>query len=308
MTFSTEILSWYKENARSLPWRHPHNTPYNVLISEIMLQQTQVSRVIEKFHEFKETFPTLQDLASASKADVIQSWSGLGYNRRALMLHKFAQEVMSKYSGVIPSVPEALIKLPGIGPYTAGSISSFAFNRPEPAIDVNVRRIFYRFFHGRDQGLPENREKEKQLFTLVKETIPDGRSSDFHNALMDFGSSICTRDSPSCSSCPMQSSCKFAPLYEENKGVLFTTKKRVEPGIVENGKHIPNRIFRGRIVEWVRNNNNKPILINDLGKVIKKDYSEKNKEWLVDRCLSLEKDSLLYVNIENNKITLQLAE
>lgn len=147
--FSSTLLDWYSIHKRDLPWREAGLDPYRVVVSEIMLQQTQVSRVIEKYQEFLAMFPTIFDLAKASSADVIMAWRGLGYNRRALMLQKFAQEVVRLYNGTIPSVPEALINLSGIGPYAAGSIASFAFNKPEPAIDVNVRRIYMRYFSGR---------------------------------------------------------------------------------------------------------------------------------------------------------------
>ena len=304
--FPQKLLEWYSVNKRDLPWRKEDVTPYHVVVSEIMLQQTQVSRVIVKYHEFLERFPTIFDLANAPSADVIQMWSGLGYNRRALMLHKFAQEVVERYDGVIPSVPEALIKLSGIGAYAAGSIASFAFNRPEPAIDVNVRRIFHRYFDGIDKGLPGSRVEEKKLFRLVKEVIPSGRSRDFHNALMDFGSAICLRNNPKCGECVM-AGCRFAPLYEEKKEkVMFVKEKRVEPGRVEEGKHIPNRIFRGRIVEFVRKNAG-VMLIDELGRTVKEDYSVKDREWLLGLCEKLSKDKLIVFEKRGKEVALGLG-
>ncbi len=307
VSFAQPLLQWYEKNKRDLPWRDAP-TPYNVLVSEIMLQQTQVSRVIEKYVEFLSLFPTLKDLAEASRADVIKAWSGLGYNRRALLLHRFAQAVMEKYKGEIPSSPSELRTLPGIGSYTAGSIVAFAFNHPEPALDVNVRRIFSRFFHGADKGLPGTSAEEKELSTLVRSSIPTGKSSIFHNALMDFGSLVCTRDNPSCSSCPLVSSCRFAPLYKEHQGkVLCVMEKKQEPGKMEGGKHIPNRIFRGRIVEFARNNEG-TILFAAFGKAIKKDYGDADRKWLEGLCQTLQDDGLLVVAVERGSITLKLPQ
>lgn len=304
--FALKIIDWYSSHQRSLPWRQ-NPTPYHVLISEIMLQQTQVPRVIEKFNEFTAQFPTLQDLANAPTADVIQSWSGLGYNRRALLLHKFAQEVVKKYNGIIPNSAMELIKLPGIGPYTAGAIASFAYNKPEPAIDVNIRRIYLRYFHGKDQGLPMGKKEEQELYQLAKSTIPEGKSAQFHNALMDFGSLVCTRDAPLCAQCPLQKSCHFFPLYTKKKEkVLFVMEKREEKGVFENGRFIPNRIFRGRIVEWVRKNQGKLILIQELGKKVKKDYTAEEEKWLLDLIEKLNHENLIDYKIKARKIKLVL--
>lgn len=306
--FSTNILEWYTYNQRTLPWR-TNNGPYHVLVSEFMLQQTQVPRVIEKFKEFMERFPALQDLAHASKAEVIEAWSGLGYNRRALLLHKFAQEVCEKYDGIIPSSKEQLQELPGMGPYTTGAILSFAYNLSEPAIDVNIRRIYLRFFQGKDQGLPMSKKEEQELYQLAKQTIPTHKSAEFHSALMDFGSLVCTRNAPSCPDCPLQKSCAFFPLYKHKKEeVLFVMEKKKEQGITENGRHIPNRIFRGRIVEFARKNSGKEILIDDLGKMIKKDYKKKDGAWLLSLLEKLQGDGLLDYQMSNPRITLSLPQ
>ena len=304
--FSSKILEWYSANKRTLPWR-TNNSPYYVVVSEFMLQQTQVPRVIEKFKEFISRFPTLLDLAKASKAEVIDSWSGLGYNRRALLLHRFVQEVVEKHDGEIPTNKEELQELPGMGPYTTGAILSFAYNLPEPAIDVNVRRIYLRFFQGRDQGLPMNKSEEKELYQLAKQTIPENKSKDFHSALMDFGSSICTRNTPACAECPLQKSCTFFPLYKNDKeNSLFVMEKKLEQGVTENGKHIPNRIFRGRIVEFTRRNQGTEIEKADLGKAIKKDYSHTEERWLMMLCQKLKDEGLLEYRETTNKVVISL--
>ncbi len=304
--FSTTLLSWYSSHQRSLPWRRNPN-PYRVLVSEIMLQQTQVPRVIEKFKEFTALFPTIEHLAKAPKADIIKAWSGLGYNRRALLLHQFAQVVVEKYNGIIPDSPEILRTLPGIGPYTAGAIASFAYNKPEPAIDVNVRRIYMRFFEGRDQGLPQGKQDEQELYELIKSTIPNGKSAEFHNALMDFGSLVCTRDAPACPECPLKASCRFFPLYQRKKEkALFVIEKREEKGVFEEGRFIPNRIFRGRMVEFARRNEGKEISLAEFGRMIKKDYKLSQQKWLLDLMEKLSDENLIDCKIKAGKIRLVL--
>ncbi len=306
--FSETLLQWYYSHKRDLPWRKTAD-PYHIVVSEFMLQQTQVSRVIEKYHQFLTLFPTIQSLAAASSADVIKAWSGLGYNRRALLLHRFAQEVVTKYNNIIPSSAVELHSLPGMGAYMAGSIASFAFNLPEPAVDVNVRRIFFRYFDGKDQGAPLGKREEDQLFSLVKDHIPENRSADFHNGLMDFASLVCTRDAPLCSSCPLRLSCSFGHLYETQKEkVLYIMEKKKEKGVYENGKFVPNRIFRGRIVEFARKNNGCRVSLAVLGKAIKSDFSISEKEWLLMLCDALQKDHLLIFTVEGDFMILQLFQ
>ena len=307
-SFSSTILSWYSQHKRFLPWRD-NPTPYHVLVSEIMLQQTQVSRVIIKFKEFLTRFPTLAHLAQASSAEVIRAWSGLGYNRRALLLHALAKEIVQKYQGNIPHSKPELLKLPGIGDYTAGALLSFAYNQPEPAIDVNVRRIYQRYFHGRDQGLPGGKNEEKELYGLAQSTIPSGKSTEFHNALMDFGSMICTRDAPHCGKCPLRSSCHFFPLYTNKKEkVLLVMEKKLEPGVHEGDKFIPNRIFRGRIVEFVRNDAGKEYTVRRFGQRIKSDYNVNDTPWLLSLCQKLQQEGLITYTVNGNKINLHLAK
>lgn len=306
--FSDLLLQWYSTNKRDLPWRKTAD-PYHIVVSEFMLQQTQVSRVIEKYHEFLTQFPTIQLLAAASSADVIKAWSGLGYNRRALLLHRFAQEVVTKYNGIIPPSAVELHSQSGVGAYMAGSIASFAFNLPVPAVDVNVRRIFWRYFRGKDQGAPSGKKEEEKLFSLVKEHIPENKSSDFHNALMDFASLVCTRDAPHCSSCPLRSSCAFASLYETQKEkVLYVMEKKKEKGVYENGKFIPNRIFRGRIVEFVRKNDHCRISLDVFGRMIKEDFLIQEKDWLLQLCKALQNDHLLSFTVDGDFISLQLFQ
>jgi A/G-specific adenine glycosylase len=183
--FQKFLLKWYAKEGRILPWRETTD-PYLILVSEIMLQQTQVDRVIPKYHAWLTTFPTVVSLAEAQTADVLTYWSGLGYNNRALRLQKCAQMLTSEYNGIFPRNPEELLKLPGIGPYTSRSILIFAFNHDIATVDTNIRRVFIHEF-----GLPEN-TTAAELFLFAQQCLPTGRSRDWHNALMDYGATILT--------------------------------------------------------------------------------------------------------------------
>ncbi|MDP3640003.1 MAG: Fe-S cluster assembly protein HesB [Nanoarchaeota archaeon] len=176
--FRRFLLSWYAEHKRDLPWRKTTD-PYHILVSEVMLQQTQVDRVIPKYRTFLDTFPMMEALAKASPAAVLKAWSGLGYNRRALYLQQAAQQIVAQ--GNFPQTAEELQQLPGIGAYTSRSLLIFAFNKDEAAIDTNIRRILIHEF-----GLSEESSAE-ELLELARKLLPSGKSRDWHNALMDYG-------------------------------------------------------------------------------------------------------------------------
>ena len=200
--FQSRLLEWYGEFGRDLPWRRTSD-PYKILVSEVMLQQTQVDRVIPKFHEFLGKYPTIQDLAMARPDDVRSTWYPLGYNVRPYRLHSIACEAVERYGGAIPSKAEELLSLKGIGRYTAGAIRSFAFNKDAPILDTNVMRVLHRIFIGR--GDPKKQKTE--LWVLSEKLIPRGKGYDFNQALMDFGAMVCTARKPLCLLCPMRSLC-----------------------------------------------------------------------------------------------------
>jgi len=185
LEFRKKILSFYKQNRRELPWRQTTD-PYAILVSEIMLQQTQVDRVIPKYVAWLERFPTVRALAHASLADVLKQWSGLGYNRRGKYLHDVAKQIVEDCNGIIPDTVESLQKLPGIGPYTARSILIFANNKDIATVDTNIRRILIHEFK-----LSE-KTSQKELFLLAQNVMPKGHSRDWHNALMDYGATLMT--------------------------------------------------------------------------------------------------------------------
>lgn len=199
------LLAWYDQHARDLPWRGAAD-PYRVWISEIMLQQTRVETVIPYYRRWLERFPDVECLAAASEKDVLALWEGLGYYSRARSLHRAARRVVSEMDGKLPQSASELIRLPGIGRYTAGAIASIAFGADEPVLDGNVRRVLARVF---DVSLPaRSAEGERILWDLAASLLPSGRAGDFNQALMDLGNSVCTPKAPACSRCPLEQHCQ----------------------------------------------------------------------------------------------------
>jgi A/G-specific adenine glycosylase len=183
--------------------------PYHILVSEIMLQQTQVERVIPKYHEFLERYPTLADLAGARPEEVRRTWYPLGYNIRPVNLHGIARETLARYGGRLPDDAASLRSMRGIGRYTAGAILSFAFRRDAAIVDTNVRRVLGRVFLGA-RGLARLRG-QKTMWDLSEALLPKGRAYDWNQALMDFGATWCTARAPRCTPCPMRRFCASAP-------------------------------------------------------------------------------------------------
>lgn len=177
---------WRTHGRHELPWRHTTD-PYAVLVSEVMLQQTQVPRVIEKHREFLEAFPSLRALARAPVSRVLKVWQGLGYNRRALMLHRCAQTIMRDHNGSVPQEYEALCALPGIGPYCAGAVLAFAFNKAHPIIETNIRRVYLHHYFPRRRKVPD-----RELRVVVARTLDRRNPRDWYSALMDYGTHLAT--------------------------------------------------------------------------------------------------------------------
>jgi len=207
--FQRRLLAWYAKHGRDLPWRRTRH-PYRVLVSEIMLQQTQVDRVVPKYRAFLRRFPTVKRLAAAPVAEVRRLWYPLGYNVRPIRLHAIACETVARYGGRLPDREEALRRLPGVGRYTAGAILSFAYGRDTAVLDTNVRRVLGRVFLGR-RRLARVRG-DKTFWDLAASLVPPGRGYDFNQALMDFGATWCTARKPRCATCPMRSFCACFPF------------------------------------------------------------------------------------------------
>lgn len=202
--FSTDLLSWYFQNERILPWRENHD-PYRIWLSEIMLQQTQVLTVIDYFNRFTAAFPTVHDLAKASEDEVFKLWEGLGYYSRARNLLRCAKTLVEAHEGQFPKDLSAVLKLPGIGPYTAGAILSIAYNLPVTAVDGNVMRVMSRLYASeRDIAQPKTRP---YIEALVMANLPEDRRH-FNQALMELGALVCTPKQPKCQSCPVKRHCQ----------------------------------------------------------------------------------------------------
>lgn len=224
--FRRRLLAWYDENGRDLPWRRASD-PYHILVSEMMLQQTQVDRVLPKYEEWLRRFPSLPALAAAPLEEVVEAWYPLGYNIRPRRLHSIAREAVSRYGGALPRDEATLRSFKGIGRYTAGAIRSFAFGERAAILDTNVARVLYRLFlAGRDllaesdqparragrpasrSGTPADAATRNRLWAISQALVPNRRVFDFNQALMDFGAMVCSARKPKCLFCPMARACR----------------------------------------------------------------------------------------------------
>jgi A/G-specific adenine glycosylase len=316
------LLDWYAGNGRaSLPWRQTRD-PYSILVSEVMLQQTQVERVIPKYHAFLERFPTLAALAEAPTADVIRAWAGLGYNARAVRLQQVARQAMSDYGGALPATMEGLLALSGIGRYTAGAVACFAFEQQVATVDTNIRRTLWRLFRGVEPAeWPASATRD--ALALAEWALPDGRAYDWQQALMDIGATICLARRPTCERCPLSSACAaweeasaqtlfpsgeaVARLRDERARIAATapvagavaespTTYRVKP-LRQRRAPQPfiggTRYYRGRIVHALREAPPEtPLTLSELGARVKNTYTESDEPWLRALVEGLARDGL----------------
>lgn len=230
------LLAWHGRYQRDLPWRKTRD-PYKILVSEVMLQQTQVDRVIPKYLAWLKTWPTVKALAGAPLRQVLQAWSGLGYNRRAVHLRLAARMVIDAYGGKIPTTVEALETLPGVGAYTARAVMAFAYRKKVGLIDTNVRRVI-----GRVEFGVRGPQSVHQLQTAVDRLVPDRTPDTWQHALMDLGATVCVSRRPKCEACPLQDFCQAYPA------ILKLTMTRSRPTVLF--VHT-DRFWRGRIMALV---------------------------------------------------------
>jgi A/G-specific adenine glycosylase len=202
--FQRRLLRWYGRAGRDLPWRRTRD-PYRILVSEVMLHQTQVDRVLPKYREWLTAYPTVEALAAAPLDEVQRRWRPLGYNFRPGRLHRIAQHVVNERGGVFPDTHEELVALCGVGRYTAGAILSFAYHQDAPIVDTNVRRVLRRLFGV--PGDPMRAPANRRIWQLAASVVPPGKAADFNSALLDFGALVCTARSPACPTCPMAAIC-----------------------------------------------------------------------------------------------------
>lgn len=235
--FIQPLLAWYAQKAAPLPWRASQD-PYRVWLSEVMLQQTQVTTVLPYFERFTAAFPTVQDLAAADQDTVLKMWEGLGYYSRARNMHQTSQKIVEQYGGQFPTTAEALMQLPGVGRYTAGAIASIAFGEATPVLDGNVIRVFSRIFDIEDdvtQNMVQNR-----LWEMAEQLVPAENPGDYNQALMELGRTICKPRSPLCRECPIQDYClAFQRGVQEARPVKKkkapTPHYHVTAGLIRNG-------------------------------------------------------------------------
>lgn len=244
------LIGWFGANGRDLPWRHTRD-PYRVLVAELMLQQTQVERVIPKYHAFLAQFPDIHTLATAPTSAVITAWQGLGYNRRALYLQRTAQAVVSQYAGIFPRDVATLKQLPGIGDYTSGAIACFAYEQDVAFLDTNIRRVILRLLTDPQALIPS----EQSLRDLAAQHVPSGQGWAWNQAIMELGAIICTANSPKCPRCPLRGDCRdyAARLAADDALEPLAPAK---PRRVAERKDAPfagsNRQIRGRIIDALR--------------------------------------------------------
>jgi A/G-specific adenine glycosylase len=220
-TIANDILTWYQQNKRDLPWRHTKD-PYAIIVSEMMLQQTQVKTVIDYYTKFLARFESFFALADASEAEVLNCWQGLGYYSRARNLHKLSKIVASEYNGKLPDHFDDLKNLPGIGDYMVGAVLSIAYNQPVPAVDGNVLRVVARI-----SGIKDDITKQaikKKVSDLVKPVIPIGHAADFTQSMMEMGALICRPHAPACHNCPVSHHC-YAYKNQQTDLLPVKTKK-----------------------------------------------------------------------------------
>jgi A/G-specific adenine glycosylase len=329
------ILDWYRAGHRDLPWRRTRD-PYAILVSEIMLQQTQVDRVIPKYGQFLSLYPTLQALAAAPRAEVIRSWSPLGYNLRAVRLHEIARQAVEQHGGRLPDTLDGLLSLRGIGPYTAGAVACFAFGVPAAAMDTNVRRVLGRIFAAEVPAAAagDDRVAWRLAGTALPPAPPD--AYDWNQALMDLGATVCVARTPRCLLCPVQTRCSarvtWQPLASphliaavaEGRGVYAAGAL---PPTAEAGAPAPSadsprrsrarppaprfegsrRWYRGRIVDALRAlPPGETLSLESLGPQIKPDYAPADREWLLELATALARDGLVAVVEDGGAISVSL--
>lgn len=286
MTSASKLLRWYKRNGRDLPWRKTRD-PYHILVSEVMLQQTQVDRVKSFYKAWLKQFPDWKHLAKATNEEVVRAWAGLGYNRRALMLRDAAREVVARG---VPTTIEGWRAIKGIGPYTSSAISAFAQKKRVMPIDTNIRRVLGRLLLGKPFPQPSDDERIQKV---VDDFLPRrGNYFDVPQAIFDLATDICQK-SPKCAECPLRRDCPASKQFLSGKVVIpkQMIKKAIESK--HNEKPHPDRIYRGRILKAVRESKN-GFPISQVGLIIDPSFDRiADAEWIEAMIGRLIKDHLI---------------
>lgn len=287
----TALLDWYRDSRRDLPWRATRD-PYRILVSEIMLQQTQAERVISKYHQFLISFPTLQSLADAPASEVIRAWAGLGYNRRALNLQRACRDVVARFGGTLPADVDDLKSLPGVGPYTAGAVACFAYGADVSFVDTNIRRVLHRVAKGPELPAPLMTPPEIQC--LARDMLPVGKAYDWNQALMELGATVCRARRTDCEHCPLQHDCRARPSIQD---VLQGLPRRSVPAAQRFEQ--TSRYARGRIIDVLRSAPDDGWSLERIGRAVKSDFSMADIPWLRVHLRSLVLDGLVAAHAKN---------
>ncbi|MBI2887515.1 MAG: A/G-specific adenine glycosylase [Chloroflexi bacterium] len=293
-----DLLAWYAAHGRDLPWRRTRD-PYHILLAEVMLQQTQVERALPKYREFLQAFPTVADLAGAPRAEVIRRWSPLGYNLRAVRLHRIAQQAAQERACRFPESLEELLSLKGVGRYTAGAIACFAFGQPVAFLDTNIRRVL-----GRCLGsIPyPAASQDRALLALAEEALPREQAYAWHQGLMDLGAAVCLRARPRCGECPLAAHCRARPLLEaeEGEGVGRSVREERPPYRVQPRYPGSRRYYRGRIVAALRVlPSGESLSLETLGRRLRPEFTAEHTEdakWLRALVAGLAREGLVAVD------------
>ncbi len=282
------LISWFLEEGRDLPWRRTRD-PWRVLVSEVMLQQIQVVRAIPFYERFLERFPTVEALAIAPISEAIRTWGDLGRYRRVVNLHRTARIVVADHSGKVPSDPEVLVKLPGVGPYTAGAVACFAFERDAAFFDTNMRRVLHRLFFGPD--VPSPTAPDREVAGIAEALVPSGSGWQWNQALMEFGALRCTARRPACEGCPLREVCRSHPGITE---ALANTPRRARKS-PELRYEDSNRYLRGRVLAQLRDGpaDGEGIALRELGGMLREGFTEDDVPRLYEVVESLKKDGLV---------------
>jgi A/G-specific adenine glycosylase len=300
------LLEWFAAAGRDLPWRNTRD-PYRIMVSEIMLQQTQVDRVLPKYRAFLETFPSLEALAEAPTAEVIRAWAGLGYNRRAVNMQRAARAVVNEYGGQFPRDLAALLNLPGVGPYTAGAIACFAFEQDVAFMDTNIRRVIHRLFVGPEEY---GSAGDARLLAIGQAAVPPSHAWAWNQALMELGALICTAGAPACWRCPVQTYCRAYAARRAADEQIFsnsaTPELRRQRRVGERREAAytgSNRFYRGRLIDALRQlAPGQALPLSQLGVRVKDGFSDGDLPWLRGLLEGLARDGLVALEGEQARL------
>ncbi len=319
------LLAWYGRQGRDLPWRQTCD-PYAILVSEIMLQQTQVDRVLPKYHAFLAAFPNFAELAVAPTDAVIRAWAPLGYNQRAVRLQAIARVVMTEHEGQMPTTLDGLLALPGIGRYTAGAIACFAHGQAVATVDTNIRRVLTRIFIGDLSAEAATTERADVALALAEAALPPAadRAYAWNQALMDLGATVCLARTPACERCPLTALCRtYAQMSEHTLFPSGTALRELQAQRVAEAPadyavkrarsatpaqpfKESNRYFRGRVVDALRAlPTGEGITLAALGPQVRPDYADAEEAWLRRTVTGLVRDGLAaWADASETQVTL----